>query len=771
MLKREKISLGGYWDYSTPYAKPIKRKVPGSYHCVGTCTYSRTIQLPPTDKRRALLCFEGIAYQGDVKLNGIQVGETMQPYSRYTMDVTSALEDGENELVVELADLPAAFGPSEGWESSSGIIRDVYVEYVPQEYIENIFFHQQLNESFGVSDITVEVAAVGGDSARIRIALDGAMVLEAESKPDLAAKPESAHTAQPQPSQAPVTITAQLHHPRLWSPETPILYDLTVELIKNGAVVDATTEKIGFKDFSIKGNRFLLNGQPCFLKGVCRHDMWGEQGLTLTDAQIEQDLQMIKDMGVNYIRLVHYPHDVRVVDAADRLGLLISEEPGLWWSDMHNPGVTGGALEVMKRTILRDRSRVSVAFWLAFNECIFTAEFLDDAQKLVRALDPYRAVSGASCQSLKFTKDLYDKCNWDFYTFHPYGALPSLVSAGHDEEGRYLPPINTIDETVAYFKDKPLVFTEWGGYYVHDNPNLYKLFNQKMASYAAPREDGLHLAGMAYWCWNDIYQTSRGLPGCIDGILMEGLVDIHRNKRVNYYTQADCFHEFDCLQPTYPGEVSIIGMDVQAKKQTVVDIYIGQDLAANNDAFSIALEAAKPNIGFVQLRTQLLDKGPVLPHNVYDLGELETNLESRAPLIAYTSPVEVPVGLSGDTLCLVGMTVLGDAFPISGKAGDVLGKLVINYTDGTAHTQELLDGKELCTAFMSYGASRIDPCAGDAKRVLTFSYDKNWERYCMNVLTIPLCSEKTVDSVKIVPVSDKLSVLLYGITVLGNVKE
>jgi hypothetical protein len=745
---RERIGLGGFWEYTAPFSTPVERTVPGSYPCVGTCTYRRAICLPPVGDRIALLCFEGVAYQGDVTINGVAAGETMQPYSPYLFDVTTLLRDGANEICVALADLPAVFGPSEGWENYSGIIRDVYIDYVPKAHIVDFFFHQKLNDALDLSELTVDATATGGDAVQIHLEMNGRTLLSAVSEPGSK------------------TVSARFPFPTLWSPESPVLYDLTVELTGGGNVLDAVTEKVGFKDFPIKGNRFFLNGASYFLKGVCRHDMWGEQGFTLTDAQVEQDLRLIKEMGANFVRLVHYPHDVRVIDAADRIGLLVSEEPGLWWSDMSNPGVTGGALEVLGRTIRRDRSRVSVAFWLAFNECIFTEKYLEDTEKLVRSLDPYRAVSGANCMNLKMTKDLFSKYNWDFYTFHPYGPLPAYVTAGYGAES---PDAHvSIDEVIAYLDDKPLVFTEWGGWFVHDNPALFRRFMEKMASYTAEREDGLRLSGMSYWCWNDMYELNRGGDACVDGILVEGMVDIHRNKRTNYFTQADCFHAFDRLLPYHPGEVEVLGVEMPAGPQTVVDIYVDQDLSANEAAFSDALEKAKANRGFFQhKKIRLLSKGPVLPCELHSLGELHTRLEARAPLVVRDAPIKVAIGAKGSALYLIGMTTLCDSFPLAGTPGEALATLTVRYEDGTKSVRALQNGKELCTAFMSYGSSRIDPRAGASRRALTFSYDKNWERYCLNVLPVAIEKEKTVTSVEVAPVAPDYPVLLYGITLAG----
>ena len=125
---------------------------------------------------------------------------------------------------------------------------------------------------------------------------------------------------------------------------------------------------MGFKELKVQGKRFLLNGKPLFLMGVCRHDLWGDQGHVMTREQMRQDMAMIKATGANFVRLVHYPHHPYILELADELGLMVSEEPGLWWSDMKDQAIFDGSLEVMRRTVIRDRSHVSVAFWLSFNE-------------------------------------------------------------------------------------------------------------------------------------------------------------------------------------------------------------------------------------------------------------------------------------------------------------------------------------------------------------------------------------------------------------------
>ena len=150
---------------------------------------------------------------------------------------------------------------------------------------------------------------------------------------------------------------------------------------------------------SPRGRTFLLNGQRLVLKGVARHDMWKEQGFTLTRRQMEQDMRMIKAMGANFIRQVHYPHHRYLTDLADEYGLLISEEPGYWNMDFQTMPRTMIELgyRIMERVIRRDWNSPSVFAWLLSNECTLTAATLREGKEICNRLDPIgRLVSAAN---------------------------------------------------------------------------------------------------------------------------------------------------------------------------------------------------------------------------------------------------------------------------------------------------------------------------------------------------------------------------------------
>ena len=197
--------------------------------------------------------------------------------------------------------------------------------------------------------------------------------------------------------------------PALWSPGDPNLYELKA-ILKSADGEDTWSCRTGFRDIRTQGREFLLNGERLVLNGVGRHDMWEEQGFTLTRAQQDQDMRMIKTMGCNFVRLVHYPHDRRIVELADELGLLVSEEPGFWNMDFRK--MDRGEIElgyrILETTIRRDWNSPAVMAWLLSNECHLVEEVMREGKRRCNAMDPIqRLVSAANDKKAKTAKPMF----------------------------------------------------------------------------------------------------------------------------------------------------------------------------------------------------------------------------------------------------------------------------------------------------------------------------------------------------------------------------
>ena len=485
-------SLTGEWKYRIGKGAWTQVSVPFSALAVGHSECMRFFDLEKSAPV-VLLKFDGITYKGKIYLNDTLLGTTL-PYSEYVFDITSIAKEKNNLLLVEIEDIDTAFGPSEGWENYGGIIRDVSLIYKEKNYIKDVYFTKELINNYKDAKYTVDVCATEPLSYRVSLFYNGNLV-----DTYVSCKKET-HTVE---------------NVALWSPSNPSLYDLRVELLDNGAVIDEYTSRVGFCELKCSKNHFVLNGEDIFLVGVCRHEMYGENtGHTVSYNDIYNDMKMIKDTGCNFVRLVHYPHNKVTLDIADELGLLVCEEPGMWQADVKNKELTGECLEVLRRVILRDRNHPSIAFWLAFNECDFDEEFLKQAVAVCRENDPCRLVSGANNMPNDETKKYYTLCQLDFYTMHPYSETFDMAKKASE-----------------VLSDKPLMFTEWGGYYVYDNPHLLADF---LTSMHELYKNGA-LGGTCLWYWAEINDYNRGGSACVDGTLKEALVDFERKPKLIYY--------------------------------------------------------------------------------------------------------------------------------------------------------------------------------------------------------------------------------------------
>lgn len=709
------MSLNGEWLYRIGNGAQSQITVPFSRLPVGRSECVRFFDISEKFDR-VFLKFDGITYYAKVFLNGTEMGE-MLPYCEYEFEITDIAKPQGNELKVILEDIDRAFGPSNGWENYGGIIRDVSLILRNQYYIKDVFFKSKLLHNFKSASIEVEVNADCPADAQFEISLlcDDKVVCSYRQ----AAGEVSAVT---------------VNDIRLWSPDSPQLYTLEVRLLRGEVIDDAYECEVGFKDLSCDRHRFILNGRPLFLKGVCKHEMVADSGHCPSVSQMEADMQMIKDMGCNFVRLVHYPHNKKIIEIADRIGLMVSEEPGLWWSDTSIDEVREGAKEVLRRTILRDRNHVSVAFWLCFNECIFTERYLAESAAVCRQYDPTRMVSGANCMSDTETLHHYNKCGFDFYTMHPYA-----------------PTFERARKSIEMLYDKPLVFTEWGGNYLRDNPWLMTSFLENMKDNYMRNLDGSALAGAFFWYFAEVNEFNRGEPGCRDGVLCEGLVDPNRNPtkiydafctgmkmfdRQFWLERAETFEDlsvYQCLKPI--GETSCTEL-----RETI--------------------ERLMRDTSRIDVRNKKFVQGPILC--------AQTPLRD-VPDIVRPKETLVFAGVGkAKKVSVIGLTSVANGYPLGGAYGETVCHMSIVYKNGHRQVVELKNGIHITTVFGLMGSSRIDPIAEQSHRFAMFGYDKNFERYVINRLDIDTEFDEEIQSVEFTLENEQYLPLVYGVLQKNN---
>ena len=713
----KKQALNGKWLYRVGKGTETEREVPFSALCVGHSECRRIFDLEFTAKKY-LLKLEGITYSAKVTLNGEYLGD-MLPYCEYVFDVTGAIKPENNELLVELEDIAPAFGPTAGWNNYGGIIRDVYLFFADEAYLEDVFFYSELKNGYKDADYTIEtkISAEIDASVRYTLSFDGKAV-------DSFVAPAGVNK-----------VTRTVENVLLWSLDTPNLYQLRAVLIKDGKEIDSYECNVGFREIKCDRHRFIINGSPLFLLGVCKHEMLYGYGHTVPKAEIERDLRRIKDTGCNFVRLVHYPHSKATLDIADKLGLMVSEEPGLWWSRTEVPEVSKGSLEVLKRTVLRDRNHPCIAFWLSFNECRFTEQFLIDSARVCRECDPTRMVSGANCMSNEDTLKYYNICGFDFYTMHPYSETPQR---GLD--------------SAKILHDKPLLFTEWGGYHVYENPHLLSDFIRKFYALYEQNSDEGALAGAFFWYWREVKDYGRGKPACVDGTLKEALVCADGEPTMIYEAYKNTWQS------------------VQAESSYTDTYYYEPCAYLNNSALNYigggasyleAFERAKPSEWekqkFNGMRYRRMTIGPVLQHE-------ETKGIALTPYVICDGTKACFDGAKNNgKITVLGAVSMSKGYPISGEYGETAAVLEVSYSDGKSEKIELRNGIEITSVYTSIGSSVIEPIAEKSVPFARFGYERNFENYLINSLSLPLSADSDVIKVTVSSACNGYDVLIYGV--------
>ena len=792
-----KIDLNGWWDWRVPGGTAEKKRVPSCYICVGEAMYSRTFELPDIAGKRVVLHFEGVHYTGEVKLNGSPIGG-MLPYIFYDFDITGRARRGENSVEVTIRDITAEYGPTNGWEDYGGISRDVWVEITDEVFISDTQWITHMRDGYASADAELNVwigsiagreagAGVGAGVDTVREAHVGAAagtvaaVTATLSFNSHVVASSEASTPVPSGGTGKCTFKFDLGNVNAWSPAHPNLYSLAIEAACGG-MSDKKEMEVGFREFVVKGESFYLNGEKTFLKGVARHDMWGDhQGFALTNGQIEDDLTMIKEMGANFVRLVHYPHCRHTIEYAAKIGLMLSEEPGIWQNDLADEKATGDALAILEKTILRDRSSPAVVAWLFFNECDMDAAgaYMKRGAELCRSLDPGRLLSGANDQPNLAAKQVFDEAGMDFYTKHPYCFDAEAIIKAADE-----------------LRGKPLVLTEWGGWLIHFNPNHAKLFKKVISRLAHNPDDMPHINGMCWWEWQDIWQFSRGLPACVDGLLSDGLVGIERNRKQTY---ADMAEYFDLIErkpaplfdiEEYPGIGAAVGKEL-------VPLDLSAHYGRGND--KLWEEAVNGKKRHPKTPVYNMASGIMIHREIQSLSGLNCAIPAGRPLILRgerarieakvdanaDANVDVNAGANADAkagakagtkagakaetavgeVFLFGAVSYFDGYPIRGAYGETAATITLAYGDGSSEQTPMRHGIEIASASLIARTSRLDARAVHAPRIAKITLDRDFEVFAVNMLRIKADKGKILKSVIVESADESFDPVVYAISV------
>jgi len=514
-------------EYS--FSKSPTIKVPGDWNTQaewlrlyeGPLWYQRHFDYTPQPGHRAFLHIGAANYRSNVFVNGKPVCEHEGGFTPFDCEITNVVKPGENDAVILVDNTRIADGVptlKTDWYNYGGLTRDVSVVTTPAIFIDDYELHLDRATRSVIEGYVHIQAAEGATPAPTPVTV---------SIPELHLNATLTTDANGR-----ALVNLPTKNLSLWSPSNPKLYKLTLKAGINSAA-DTLQDEIGFRTIETRGSEILLNGQPIFLKGVCIHaEAPIRTGRANTQKDVDTLLGWVKELGGNYARLAHYPHDERTTRTADKLGILIwSEVPVYWAEQFDNEAVFNKSKQQLTEEIRRDRNKASVILWSIANETPNTparTAFLTRSADLVHQLDPTRLVTAA----LLVHGDLKTK-----YIDDPLGKALDVI--GFNEyigwyEGKP-EDADGIEWKVSY--DKPLIVSEFGGGAksgLH-GPETQRWTEEYQASifrHQLVMLNGItQLRGMSPWLLMDFRSPVRLLPGIQDGFNRKGLISDQGEKK------------------------------------------------------------------------------------------------------------------------------------------------------------------------------------------------------------------------------------------------
>lgn len=375
-------------------------------------------------KKRVYIVFEGSMTDTEVKINGKVAGPVHQgAFYQFKYDISDLLNYGAGNLLEVAVSKESSNESINKAERSAdywvfgGIFRPVYLEAVPVQFIDHVAIDAKADGSFYMDVFTKGAGTVKTVKAQVQT-------------PD--GKPfGSSIIADITENQVKTTLKGQFTNPALWNPEFPERYQVVVSLNDGEKVLHKITQKFGFRTVEVKpGDGIYVNNQKIIFRGVCRHTFWPSSGRTSSKQLAIDDINLMKDMNMNAVRMSHYPPDQFFLDVCDSLGLFVLDELAGWQNYYDTPT----AKRLVKEMVERDVNHPSIVLWDNGNEGGFNKDVLGDfalydPQKRT-VIEPWAIVNGTNTKHYPGYKYVENVLNSGKEIYFPTEFLHGLYDGG-----------------------------------------------------------------------------------------------------------------------------------------------------------------------------------------------------------------------------------------------------------------------------------------------------------------------------------------------------
>ena len=461
---RSTTKLMKNWQFTGPDGKTAAVDLPHTWNNIdgqdggndywrGTCIYKTRFAAPAFDKntQQVWLQFEGVNASAKVTLNGVEVARHDGGYSTFRADVTALLADS-NELIVEADNSKndRVYPQKADFTFYGGIYRDLSLLVVNRNHIALDYLGGlgvQITPTVNGANADIEVKTWMEGDGEVEFSIydaAGAEVLTGKGR----------------------DTTVTLEHPHLWDGvRDPYLYTCAVRLVLNGEVQDEVRQRFGVRSFSVDPKRgFFLNGRPYPLHGVSRHQDRKGLGNAITREMHDEDMQLIKELGANTIRLAHYQHDQYFYDLCDEAGMVVWAE--IPYISEHMPNGRENTISQMKELIVQNYNHACIVCWGVSNEITISTKDNRDMRDNHHVLNDL-------CHEMDKTRLTTLACYAMCGPFNPVAHITDLVS-WNLYLGWYVPGLFLNDLWMDFFHlcypNRALGFSEYGA---EGMPNLH----------------------------------------------------------------------------------------------------------------------------------------------------------------------------------------------------------------------------------------------------------------------------------------------------------
>lgn len=420
------LNLPHDWSIEGEFSKDHPAKPEGGALPTGIGWYRKTFKLPVDYKNKSIAIeFDGVYRKSEVWINGEYLGIRPNGYISFAYELTKHLNYGEKENIIAVK-VDNSEQPNSRWYSGSGIYRNVRLvvaeklhvahwgTYVttPKVSEEKATVNLEVtlqNETDKEKSYTVVSSILNGDYVEVATATSDEKI--------------SVNSSQ-------TTIQDfEVLNPNLWDTKNPYLYKVITKVYEDSKLVDNYETPLGFRYFNFDAEKgFSLNGVPTKIYGVCLHHDNGALGAVANRAAIKRKLQIMKDMGVNAIRVSHNPSSLEMLELCDEMGFIVQVEAfdiwkkkkvkydyNMYWDEWHK--------QDLKDFVKRDRNFPSVMMWSIGNEIreqfdstgvAMTRELVS----IVKSLDKTRPVTCALTENIPEKNYIYQSGALDLLGFN-----------------------------------------------------------------------------------------------------------------------------------------------------------------------------------------------------------------------------------------------------------------------------------------------------------------------------------------------------------------